>query len=108
MANGGTSDALATAVRHATETVDECLRTAISSFEAASGDAYDSDRWAKDMAALWACGVKGWARAVTDMTAVVAEMAEDQDEATSSAGGGSGGGTAGPATAGGAESGSTA
>jgi hypothetical protein len=108
MANGGTSDALATAVSHATETVDECLRMAISSFEAASGDAYDSDRWAKDMAALWACGVKGWARTVTDMTAVVAEMADDQQTAAPPAGGESGGATAGPATEGGPGSGSTA
>jgi hypothetical protein len=97
MANGGTSDALATAVSHATETVDECLRTAISSFEAASGDAYDSDRWAKDMATLWACGVKGWVRAVADLTAVAAALADDEAGGKSSADGGSGGAAAGPA-----------
>jgi hypothetical protein len=78
MADGGTSDALAAAVSHMTETVDDCLTTAISSFEAATGDAYDADRWAKDMAALWACGVKGWARAVTDLSALAAELADDQ------------------------------
>jgi hypothetical protein len=97
MANGATSDALATAVSHATESVDECLKTAISSFEAASGDAYDSDRWAKDMATLWACGVKGWVRAVADLTAVAAALADDQDEGKAPADGGSGTGTAGAA-----------
>jgi hypothetical protein len=107
MANGGTSDALATAVSHAAETVDECLKTAISSFEAASGDAYDTDRWAKDMATLWACGVKGWVRAAADLTAVAAALAEDQDEGKSPADGGSGSGTAGPAAEAGPGAGST-
>ena len=97
MANGGTSDALANAVSHATETVDECLKTAISSFEAASGEAYDADRWAKDMATLWACGVKGWVRAVADLSAVAAAIADDQEQGTSPADGGTGSGTAGPA-----------
>lgn len=104
MADGGTSDALAAAVSHVGETVDECLRTAISSFEAATGDAYDSDRWAKDMAALWACGVKGMARAVTDLTAVAAQLADDQAGGKST-GGESGGATAGPAAEGGHQTG---
>jgi hypothetical protein len=108
MANGATSDALAAAVSHATETVDDWLRTAISSYEAATGDGYDADRWAKDMAALWACGVKGWARAVTDLSALAVELSDDQAGGKSPAGGESGGATAGPASEGGPESGSTA
>ncbi len=105
MANGGTSDALAAAVSHVGETVDECLRTAISSFEAATGDVYDSDRWAKDMAALWACGVKGWARAVTDLGALAAELAEDQAGGKTPAGDEPGGATADPAAEGGSRTG---
>jgi hypothetical protein len=106
MANGGTSDALAAAVSHMTEMVDDCVRTAISSFDAATGDAYDADRWAKDMAALWACGVKGWARAVADLSAVAAALA-DEAGGTSPAGGESGTETPAPAAEGGPETGPT-
>ena len=107
MANGGTPDALAAAVRHATEMVDECLTTAISSFEAATGDAYDADRWAKDMARLWACGVRGWARAATDLSALAAELAGDTAGEGASGGGGSSAGTTADAAGGGQDTGAT-
>lgn len=76
MSNGTKADPLTTVAEHWTEAVQECLDAVKTSYEAALDESYDSDRWAEDMARARACGVKGWARLVSDATLLAAGLAD--------------------------------
>lgn len=82
MSDTSEADPLTAAARDATAAISECLKGLRSSYTAAIDRTYTPEMWAKDMAQLWACGVKGWAKVVTDVGLVAAGLSKIADEAT--------------------------